>query len=292
MLGVRCYLCVLQLKGCLVSPAGGTEIKAEIIPIERNRLLISSFFQAPDPDNTGVGTRHTFLPSLLGVRYSLWVCIIIINVLCMTLSEWFALFGQQLAETPFIQWVALALGVAEVLFAKANKIWLYPTGIAATCLSIFILFEAGLYAECLLNLYYIVMSVYGWWYWVKKKNEPPINITRSSRQDWITVLAIVGIGFALLSFCLHRFTPSTVPYWDAWVSATAWAGMWLLAKRKIENWILLNVSNAFAIPLLIHKDLPLYAALTLFLFIVAVFGYIKWNKILKASATEEKLALI
>lgn len=200
----------------------------------------------------------------------------------MNFSEWISLLGQQLAETPFIQWVALALGVSEVLFAKANKIWLYPTGIAATALSIFILFEAGLYAECLLNLYYIVMSVYGWWYWIKKKNEPPVKITRSSRQEWLIVLLIVLIGFVLLSFLLKQFTPSTVPFWDAWVSATAWAGMWLLAKRKIENWLLLNLSNAFAIPLLFHKELPLYAALTLFLFIVAVFGYIKWNKILKA----------
>ncbi|MDF2192407.1 nicotinamide riboside transporter PnuC [Paraflavitalea sp. CAU 1676] len=208
----------------------------------------------------------------------------------MTLTEWFILLGQQLAETPPIQWLALALGVSEVLFAKANKIWLYPTGIAATALSIFILFEAGLFAECLLNLYYIVMSVYGWWYWVKKKNEPPVKITRSSRQDWITVLLIVVVGFVLLSFCLQRFTPSTVPYWDAWVSATAWAGMWLLAKRKIENWILLNLSNAFAIPLLLHKDLPLYAALTLFLFIVAVFGYIKWNKILRAEEAEQNVS--
>lgn len=208
----------------------------------------------------------------------------------MTLTEWFILLGQQLAETPPIQWVALALGVSEVLFAKANKIWLYPTGIGATALSIFILFEAGLFAECLLNLYYIVMSVYGWWYWVKKKNEPPVKITRNSRQDWITVLLIVIVGFVLLSFCLQRFTPSTVPYWDAWVSATAWAGMWLLAKRKIENWILLNLSNAFAIPLLLHKDLPLYAALTLFLFIVAVFGYIKWNKILRTEEAEQNVS--
>lgn len=210
------------------------------------------------------------------------------NLLCMNFSEWFVLLGQQLADTPFIQWLALALGVSEVLFAKANKIWLYPTGIVATGLSIYILFTAGLYAECLLSCYYIVMSVYGWWYWVKKKNEPPIKITRSHRQDWITVLLIVVVGFGLLSFTLKNFTDSTVPFWDAWVSATAWAGMWLLAKRKLENWILLNVSNIFAIPLLFHKQLPLYAGLTLFLFIVAVFGYFKWKRILKLEAEGQK----
>ena len=196
----------------------------------------------------------------------------------MSIAEWFRLLVQQLAETDALQWIAISLGITEVLMARANKIWLYPTGIAATALSIFILFEAGLYAECLLNGYYIVMSVYGWWYWVKKKNEAPVLVTRSNRQDWWTVIAIVAIGFVVLAFSLQKFTDSTVPYWDAWVSATAWAGMWLLAKRKLENWILLNISNAFAIPLLFHKDLPLYALLTLFLFIVAVQGYFKWNK--------------
>jgi nicotinamide mononucleotide transporter len=199
----------------------------------------------------------------------------------MSISQWFQLLYQQLAETDALQWVAISLGIAEVLFAKVNKIWLYPTGIAATALSIFILFEAGLYAECLLNGYYIVMSVYGWWYWIKKQHEPPVKVTRCNRQEWVTVSAIVVGGFALLTILLKYYTDSSVPYWDAWVSATAWAGMWLLAKRKIENWILLNISNAFAIPLLFHKDLPLYALLTLFLFIVAVQGYFKWNKILK-----------
>ena len=185
---------------------------------------------------------------------------------------------QQIAETDWLQWLAVALGVAEVLYAKANKIWLYPTGIAGTALSIYILLMAGLYAEGLLNFYYVVMSVYGWWYWIKKKNLPPVKITYCSKKDWLTVFSIIFIGFGLLTFLLINFTPSTVPLWDAWISATAWAGMWLLAKRKIENWILLNISNAYAIPLLLHKHLLLYSGLTLFLFLVAVQGYFEWKQ--------------
>lgn len=199
------------------------------------------------------------------------------------------LLWQQLTETDWLQWVAVALGVAEVLFAKANKIWLYPAGIAGTLLSIYILFLAGLFAECLLNGYYVIMSVYGWWYWVKKKHLPPVKISYCDRRDWITVLLITGVSFVVLASLLKYGTPmlhkwlipSSVPLWDAWVSATAWAGMWLLAKRKIENWILLNISNAFAIPLLLYKQLPLYAGLTLFLFIVAIAGYIQWRHILR-----------
>jgi nicotinamide mononucleotide transporter len=101
---------------------------------------------------------------------------------------------------------------------------------------------------------------------------------------------IVAGGFVLLYYCLSHYTNSTVPAWDAWVSATAWAGMWLLARRKIENWILLNVSNAFAVPLLIYKHLPLYAVLTVILFAVAVQGYFHWRSIMKRSPQPTPLA--
>jgi nicotinamide mononucleotide transporter len=199
----------------------------------------------------------------------------------MSLHDGWHLILQQMKTTDWLQWVAVCLGVAEVLFAKANKIWLYPTGIAGTLISIYILTVAGLYAECLLNGYYVIMSVYGWCYWIKKKDLPPVKISYCDRKDWISVMLIVAISFALLALMLKNFTPSTVPFWDAWVSATAWAGMWLLAKRKIENWILLNISNAFAMPLLWYKQLPLFAALTLFLFVVAIQGFYQWRKIVR-----------
>jgi len=196
----------------------------------------------------------------------------------MSLNDWGFLAWQQIKETGSLQWLAVMLGVAEVFLAKANKIWLYPTGIASTAISIYILFDVGLYAECLLYCYYIVMSIYGWWYWVKKKDKPAVEISYCNRKDWIIVILITVISFSLLTLLLKYFTPSTVPVWDAWVSATAWAGMWLLSRRKIENWILLNISNLFAIPLLVYKELPLFAALNLFLFIVALFGYNEWRK--------------
>jgi nicotinamide mononucleotide transporter len=186
---------------------------------------------------------------------------------------------EQLTHIDPIQLLVLIFGVTEVLLARANKILLYPAGIIATTLSVYSLFYAGLFAECMLNLYYIVMSIYGWWYWINRKNEPPVNITYASKQDWRIVLIIVLGGWAGLYYILVQFTPSTVPIWDAGISATAWAGMWLLARRKIENWLLLNISNAFAIPLLFMKDLPLFALLTVFLFIVACVGYIDWIKI-------------
>ncbi len=198
----------------------------------------------------------------------------------MTVSEWLQLLGAQLKETPLLQWIGVAAAVAEVLFARSNKIWLYPAGIITTTITTYVLFHAELYAESLLNAYYFVMTVYGWWNWGKQSGRPVV-VAFSSRNDWQTALAITLVSLGILYVVLKFYTPSSVPLWDAWVSATAWAGMWLLARRKIENWIFLNISNAFAIPLLIKKELPLYALLTIFLFIVAVQGYFRWKNIIR-----------
>lgn len=203
----------------------------------------------------------------------------------MSISYWIHLFLQQLKETSWIEWLAVAFGVAEVLLARVNKVALYPAGIAGTLLSIYLFLSSGLYAESLLNLYYVIMSFYGWWYWIRKKDQPPVPITYTRKKEWGIVFMIVAGGFVVLYFILKNFTPSTVPVWDAFVSATAWAGMWLLAKRKIENWILLNISNAVAIPLLFYKHLILYAALTIFLFIVAIQGYFEWRKMIRKETT-------
>lgn len=203
------------------------------------------------------------------------------------MQHWIVLFEEQIRETTLLQWLAVLLGVAEVLFARANKIWLYPTGIAGTLISIYLLLVVQLYAESVLNLYYLVMSIYGWIYWVKKKNQPPVKISWCNFRELVISIAITFVGWLVLYLLLKNFTPSNVPLWDAWVSSSAWAGMWLLARRKIENWIFLNVSNLFAIPLLFYKGLPMFAVLTLFLFVVAFWGFFEWRNILK----KEKSAL-
>lgn len=196
----------------------------------------------------------------------------------MSLYEWMKLLALQLKETPLLQWIGVGFSVAEVLLARSNKIWLYPAGIVSTVIATYTLFHAGLYAESLLNLYYLAMTIFGWWNW-KKYGGGIVQVSFSSSKDWKTSLAITIVSMGVLYTVLAHYTPSTVPFWDAWVSAAAWAGMWLLARRKVENWLFLNVSNAFAIPLLVKKELPLYALLTIFLFVVAVQGYFRWKKI-------------
>jgi nicotinamide mononucleotide transporter len=202
----------------------------------------------------------------------------------MNIQYWLQLFWQQIKETDIWQWAATVFGIAEVLFARFNNILLYPTGIVSCIISIWILLHVRLYAECLLTGYYIVMSIYGWWVWMKKKGYKETKTSYSNNSEWIITASIVAGGTVVLYFALHAFTNSNVPFLDAFVSATAWAGMWLLARRKIENWVLLNISNIVAIPLLFYKQLPLFALVTIFLFIVAIQGYFSWKKAIVLNA--------
>lgn len=201
------------------------------------------------------------------------------------MKEWIQEFMSQVSETGILQWLAVIFGVAEVLLAKVNNVWLYPAGIIATLFSVYLLLDVQLYAESILNLYYLVMSIYGWYYWLSRKQAAPVRISKATSKQWLITLVISVGGWLIFYVLLKKFTSSDVPVWDALVTSTAWAGMWLLARRKIENWILLNISNAFAIPLLFHKHLAMFSVLTVILFIVAIFGFIEWNNIYKKEQT-------
>ncbi|MFD2286028.1 nicotinamide riboside transporter PnuC [Pedobacter petrophilus] len=198
----------------------------------------------------------------------------------MNFQEWFRLFQEQILRTSIVEWLAVGFGISEVLLAKKNNIWLYPTGIISILLYMFLLLDVKLYAEMLLNIYYLVMSVYGWIIWKKRKVDGENQVSWSTNRELLIAVLISVLGFFILYFALRNHTDSDVPILDAFVSSVAWAGMWLLAKRRIENWIFLNISNIVAIPLLFHKKLPLLACQTMFLFIVAIFGFLEWKKII------------
>ncbi|MEC3966098.1 nicotinamide riboside transporter PnuC [Flagellimonas halotolerans] len=185
-----------------------------------------------------------------------------------------------LSQLTLLQWLGTIFGVVQVLLARQNNIHNYLFGVVAILISIWVLYQSRLYADILLNLYYLVMSVYGWFYWKMGKQKQETPISASNRREHTIAGGIVLGCFGLMAYWLAQHTDSDVPYWDALVCAFAWAGMWLMAKRKIENWIYLNISNFISIPLLIYKELYIYAGLTAFLFAVAISGYIKWKKII------------
>lgn len=182
------------------------------------------------------------------------------------------------------EWFGVFFSVFQVLLARKNNSNNYLFGVAGILLTLYVMIQSKLYAEFTLNLYYLVMSIYGWLYWKFGKRKSETTISETTNNEKLITAGIVIGTFSLFYFFLTNFTDSDVPILDSLVSAFAWAGMWLMARRKIENWILLNISNIIAIPLLIHKGLYLYAVLTAFLFIVAISGYLEWRKIIKTKS--------
>lgn len=207
----------------------------------------------------------------------------------MSFSEGLHLLADQAKNTPVLEWIAIVAAVAEVLLARANKVLLYPAGLISTGIYTYIFLQPSvkLYADAILNVYYFVMSIYGWVHWSRRqKGADAVRVAEASRNEWLQILVFALAGWGALYLLLiwvfphtiPAYTPSDVALWDALISSTAWVGMWLLARRKVENWLLLNVSNIIAIPVILYKGMPFTAALTLFLFIVAIFGYIEWKK--------------
>ena len=180
-----------------------------------------------------------------------------------------------------LQVLGTFFGVIQVLLSRKNNVHNYLFGIVSILISIWVLYRSKLYADILLNMYYLVMSIYGWIYWKFGVQKQEARISYASKKEHRLAAGIVLGCFVLMSYWLNYHTNSDVPFWDAIVCAFAWAGMWLMAKRKMENWIYLNISNIISIPLLLHKELYIYAGLTTFLFIVGTSGYFKWKKIIR-----------
>ena len=181
-----------------------------------------------------------------------------------------------------LQWVGTAFGVVQVLMARQNNVHNYLFGIVAILISIYgCCTNPELYADILSEP---VLSGHEHLWLVLLEDGKATSKRRPSPTPMVGIMVMAAgivLGcFLLMAYWLGQHTDSDVPYWDAVVVAFAWAGMWLMAKRKIENWVYLNISNLISVPLLIYKELYIYAGLTAFLFTVAISGYIKWKRII------------
>ncbi|HBQ58061.1 MAG TPA: nicotinamide mononucleotide transporter, partial [Balneolaceae bacterium] len=133
----------------------------------------------------------------------------------------------------------VATGLASVWFSMKENIWVYPTGIISVLIYVYLAFQYKLYADMGVNFYYFVMSVYGWYYWIHPKDESqkqvPVNVN-NKRENWITVAILIS-SFTILYYGLDNFTDSDVAFWDATTTCFAIAGMYLMARKKLENWV-------------------------------------------------------
>lgn len=194
------------------------------------------------------------------------------------MNVWQALIDG-LLNTSWLEFTAVTFGIISVLFSRMENIWVYPTGIVNTSIFIYLSVVAGLYAEAGVNLYYTVMSIIGWVLWSKKSDgSTTLQITRSSGSEWRKTLAFFFLCWGGLYGILTKFTDSTVPLADAFASASAYTAMWLMARKKLENWVWWILTNIASIPLYFTKGLVFTSFQYLVFLILAVGGYIEWRK--------------
>lgn len=198
------------------------------------------------------------------------------------MNLWQALI-EGLLNTSWLEFTAVTFGIISVLFSRMENIWVYPTGIVNTTIFIYLSVVAGLYAEAGVNLYYTVMSIIGWVLWSKKSDGSTVlQITKSNSKEWRKTLVFFFFCWGALYGILTKFTDSTVPLADAFASASAYTAMWLMARKKLENWLWWIGTNIASIPLYFTKGLVFTSFQYLVFLILAIWGFAEWRKRLLA----------
>jgi nicotinamide mononucleotide transporter len=190
------------------------------------------------------------------------------------------ILGTQTTPTEL---VAVMFGLMSVWFMKKENILAYPFGIINVLIYVYICFTARLYAYSGINVFYAVMSAYGWYNWSRPGGEEgPVRISRLGARGIWGYLLLILIFFVALRVLLVTFTDSVVPTWDAFTTSVYIIGMWLLAHKKIENWILWIVGDIISVGLFIFEKLY-FSSFQFFVFtIIATLGFLEWRRKLLA----------
>jgi nicotinamide mononucleotide transporter len=200
------------------------------------------------------------------------------------MQDFFEQVVANLKNTSSLEFVAVLAGFISVWFSRKENIWVYPTGLINTIIYIYLSLKTQLVGEASVNFYYTVMSVYGWWLWARKDrmHKPVVTISFSNKKEWIQeiifFLFFYVTLFFILTFLKQRHFPTAIPWADAFASATAYTGMWLMARKKVESWWWWIATNIASIPLYYVKGLAFTSVYYIVLLIMAVFGLIAWKR--------------
>lgn len=200
------------------------------------------------------------------------------------MQDFFQNFIHDVQQTGWMEFIAVISGIASVWFSKKENIWVYPVGLINTIFYVYISIEGSLFGEASVNFYYTVMSIYGWILWTKKDRQQHLvlHITKSSSKEWLQQILFFAFFYAAIFLALHwakkAFYANTIPPLDAFASATAFTGMWLMAKKKVESWWWWIATNLTSIPLYYIKGYALTSVYYVILLVMAVFGLAEWQQ--------------
>jgi len=197
------------------------------------------------------------------------------------LNQLFYQYSQYSNTDISLEIIAVFFGFLSVWFSKNNNILVFPTGMINTSIFVYLLLKWSLLGDMIINAYYFIMSIYGWYFWLKGTNNTVSPISKVSNTDIriVVLLFISSSVFVSLVYTFFDKWETIVSYIDILTTAIFFAAMWLMAKRKVESWIFWIVGNIISIPLYLHKGLA-FTSIQYFIFtVIAIAGYIKWKEL-------------
>lgn len=209
----------------------------------------------------------------------------------MTFEEIINAFITGLSNTTWYEAVAVVAGIASVWYSRKENILVYPVGLINTILYIYLSVEGDLFGEATVNLYYTIMSIYGWVLWSKKdqQHRPVVHISHSNAKDWTQQLFFFAFFYAGIYAGLYylqkAFAPGAIPWADALASASAFTAMWLMARKKVESWSWWMITNIASIPLYFVKGYVFTSVYYFILLLMSFWGYAEWSRRSKETKT-------
>ncbi len=191
---------------------------------------------------------------------------------------------QQLQQTSWLEWFGFISTIACIYLAAKENIFNWPVSILSIVISAILYFESHLFGDFALQFYFLFTAFYGWWFWLKKKKQEEKPVVRLSFKYWTVALFVIALLTAILGFLLDKYTPSNVPYEDGFCTAVSLVAQIMLTRKILENWILWIIVDICYVPLLIYKDLSVYALLYAILVVIALKGYLDWRKTYREQA--------
>ncbi|WP_420552322.1 nicotinamide riboside transporter PnuC [Tenacibaculum aiptasiae] len=194
------------------------------------------------------------------------------------------LFGQYATYDPLDVWleiIAVIFGFLSVWYSKQNKIWVFPTGMISTSIFVYLLLKWQLLGDMMINGYYFIMSVYGWYIWTRRVDEThvtPISRTTTKEKKTSIIIFLATLVFVYGVYTYFDKWNNWTAYIDTVTTAVFFVGMWLMARRKIENWIYWIIGDIISVPLYFYKGLTFTSLQYLIFTFVAIAGYLAWKK--------------
>ena len=182
-----------------------------------------------------------------------------------------------------LEFLAFVFGIASVFYAKKENILVYPTGLVTTVITVYLLYQAKYFADMTMNIYYSVMSVYGWYKWTSKSNGPDLEITRTTHREKV-IGVLLFIATALITYLVYKFFDYKLEipnYIDIFTSGLFFTAMWYMALKKIENWTLWIIGDCIVVPLFVYRGLWMLSLQYLIFTILAIMAYLEWKRTLQ-----------